>query len=111
MISPTPLIRFPLLWSFRKFSTLFTSASYNSAKNTARIGSIQSIIKSSFLKMKEDFHIRWLSYEGAVDAVIYEDISLTSIYFPRGGLLKHLTRKTSLFQQVSLMCPFLVWCS
>lgn len=31
--------------------------------------------------MKEDFHIRWLSFEGAVDAVIYEDIySLLSIF-------------------------------
>lgn len=86
MISPPLLI---ILWSFKKFSTLFTctSISYNSAKNIARRESIQSILISSSFKMKEDFHIRWLSFEGAVDAVIYEDKSLTSIYFLRGGLL------------------------
>lgn len=77
-----------ILWSFKKFSTLFTSISYNSAKNIARRESIQSILKSSSFKMKEDFYIRWLSFEGAVDVVIYEDISLTSIYFLRGGKLK-----------------------
>lgn len=102
MISPPLLI---ILWSFKKFSTLFTSISYNSAKNIARRESIQSILKSSSFKMKEDFHIRWLSFEGAVVAVIYEDISLTSIYFLRGGLLNLLTPKTSLLLQVSLMCP------
>lgn len=65
----------------KKFSTLFTSISYNSAKNIARRESIQSVLKSSSFKMKEDFHIRWLSFEGAVDAVIYEDIySLLSIF-------------------------------
>lgn len=79
--------------------------------NIARRESIQYILKSSSFKMKEDFYIRWLSFEGAVDAVIYEDISLTSIYFLRGSLLKLSTLKTSLLLQVSLMCPFLVWCS
>lgn len=78
MISPPLLI---ILWSFKNFPTLFTNISYNSAKNIARRESIQSVLKSSSFKMKEDFHIRWLSFEGAVDAVIYEDIySLLSIF-------------------------------
>ncbi|XP_052706729.1 zinc finger protein 862-like [Crassostrea angulata] len=70
----------PYLVKFQEILNSLYKYFHNSPKNTAKLESIQSILNSSSLKMKEVFHTRWLSFEGAVDAVVKTYPSLLSVF-------------------------------
>lgn len=70
----------PYLVKFQEILNSLYKYFHNSPKNTAKLESIQSILNSGSLKMKEVFHTRWLSFEGAVDAVVKTYPSLLSVF-------------------------------
>lgn len=70
----------PYLLNFQEIHNYLYKYFHNSPKNTAKLESIQSILNSSSLKMKEVFHTRWLSFESAVDAVVKTYPSLLPVF-------------------------------
>jgi len=49
-----------------------------SAKHQSKLNKIQQIYNLSQIKMKQTFHTRWLSFEGAVDAILQNYDALVS---------------------------------
>ncbi|KAJ8321757.1 hypothetical protein KUTeg_000228 [Tegillarca granosa] len=72
--------KIPYLVQFQEVLNSAYKYFHNSPKNQARLESIQSVLQIHSTKFKEVFHTRWLSFEGAVHAIVLNYQALLSVF-------------------------------